>query len=173
MELGFNTTLVTVLSKNLKKYGKKNCVSIQLLLLFYFRCLHLSNQLCTFQYNSCYCSIYRRLIMLLPDGSFNTTLVTVLLPHIAVYLWCVAVSIQLLLLFYLMLENGKNYDIMFQYNSCYCSMEYYITKIYIDCEFQYNSCYCSIIGKAQNWAYSVVFQYNSCYCSIVMVDDVA
>ena len=75
-----------------------------------------------FQYNSCYCSIEREANQGVKLVCFNTTLVTVLYFDNSTQNRTSYVSIQLLLLFYGFHSSMFPSKLMFQYNSCYCSI---------------------------------------------------
>ena len=125
-------------------------VSIQLLLLFYFSfdCAGIA-----------FLSVSIQLLLLFyffasdPNHSpfrFNTTLVTVLFTTICI---------------------RQHITILFQYNSCYCSIFEIIHDHGEDEEFQYNSCYCSIQDLDGHTGILQLFQYNSCYCSMRLLKD--
>ena len=100
----------------------------------------------------------------------------------------VLVSIQLLLLFYIIkhdkhvVSNGFNTTfvtvllessmkilictVQFQYNFCYCSMVNDSIRGHYNVSFQYNFCYCSMLMDMFEKEDGMEFQYNFCYCSI-------
>ena len=119
-----------------------------------------------FQYNFCYCSMRRKPRQ--PWGrtvSIQLLLLFYLLVIINSYFFN-DVSIQLLLLFY---KDGKIYCgcfAVFQYNFCYCSISSVEKRKPDVIMFQYNFCYCSMELLSEGSNESRSFQYNFCYCSI-------
>ena len=120
--LCFNTTLVTVLFLFLiTQHLQLHCFNTTLVTVLLVQGVYYKD-ICTFQYNSCYCSIR------FWKCQHNRQLV----------------SIQLLLLFYTFGKGVLYGRYWFQYNSCYCSMARKEHRVSVGRSFQYNSCYCSI-----------------------------
>ncbi len=122
----FNTTFVTVLYIVSRTNGNLFCVSIQLLLLFYF-----------------YFAISKHII----SECFNTTFVTVLFLH-NYHPQSIRLKFQYNFC-YCSIFDGKIIDSdikMFQYNFCYCSMCHNKESLFKLRKFQYNFCYCSILS---------------------------
>ena len=79
------------------------------------------------------------------------------------------VSIQLLLLFYILhLFNSFRF---LCFNTTLVTVLYssFNSKSYGGNRFQYNSCYCSILSYCNSKSFISKFQYNSCYCSIIVL----
>ena len=142
-------------------------VSIQLLLLFYRIATFNFSIVSQFQYNFCYCSMKLLTAASYSFCGFNTTFVTVLSVWSGNNVEGMHVSIQLLLLFYLILNSLHINLYKFQYNFCYCSIFPVELFMYIFILFQYNFCYCSIQFYFADLCMHLSFQYNFCYCSML------
>ena len=100
---------------------------------------------CGFQYNFCYCSII--------GGSEE-------------YNNIYNVSIQLLLLFYIIKHDKHVVSNGFNTTFVTVLLESSMKILICTVQFQYNFCYCSMVNDSIRGHYNVAFQYNFCYCSI-------
>ena len=115
------STFVTVLYWPGKGYPTHRLVSIQLLLLFYWSTHHGRRRAGKFQYNFCYCSIYK-----------PTTNMTALKRFQYNFCYCSIATIK-----------GTTYNLA-RFNTTFVTVLCTVTSYpIIDLVFQYNFCYCS------------------------------
>ena len=146
-------------------------VSIQLLLLFYEK--KAKAALRKNRFNTTFVTVLSERAWTV-DGRFTVSIQLLLLFYLLVIInsyFFNDVSIQLLLLFY---KDGKIYCgcfAVFQYNFCYCSISSVEKRKPDVIMFQYNFCYCSMTLWRILCSAKRQFQYNFCYCSIYIATD--